>query len=79
MPSRGSAMRREGGIGGQHGCRPGAADAQVVHVHGGAHTELRAPAGFHILRMPEPAPGVRTVPWQLPARSSAEIQTGHGV
>jgi hypothetical protein len=24
-----------------------------VHVHGGAHAELRAPAGFHVLRMPE--------------------------
>ena len=27
--------------------------------HGGAHAELQAPAGFHVLRMPEPAPGIR--------------------
>ena len=46
---------REGGIGGQHGRRPGAAGAQVMHVHGGAHAAVRVPAGFHILRMPEPA------------------------
>ena len=39
---------RESGIGGQHGSRPGAAGPQVVHVHGGAHAELRAPAGFHV-------------------------------
>ena len=45
---------REGGIGGQHGCRPGAAGAQVMHVDGCAHTAVRAPAGFHALRMPEP-------------------------
>ena len=55
------------GVGGQHGCRPGAAGAQVVHVHGNAHAELRAPAGLHVLRMPESAPGIRTASWQPPA------------
>ena len=59
---------REGGISGHDGCRPGATGAQVVHVHGGAHAAVRAPAGFHVLRMPEPAPGIRAVFWQLPAR-----------
>ena len=49
---------REGGIGGQDGCRPGAAGVQVMHVHGGAHAAVRAP-GLHVLRMPEPAPGIR--------------------
>ena len=44
---------REGGTGGQDGCRPGAAGAQVVRVHGGAHAVVRAPAGFHVSRMPE--------------------------
>jgi hypothetical protein len=44
---------REGGIGGQHGGRPGAAGPQVVHVDGGAHAAVRAPAGLHVLRMPE--------------------------
>jgi hypothetical protein len=29
-----------------------------MHIHGGAHAELRAAAGFHILRMPEPGRGV---------------------
>ena len=52
---------REGGNGGQHGCRPGAAGAQVMHVRGGAYAAVRAPAGLHVLRMPEPAPGIRTV------------------
>ena len=46
----------EGGIGCQVGCRPGTAGAQVMHVHRGAHAELQASAGFHVLRMPEPAP-----------------------
>jgi hypothetical protein len=32
---------------------PGAAGAQVVHVHRCAHAELRAPAAFHVLRMPD--------------------------
>jgi hypothetical protein len=32
---------REGGIGGQHGCRPGPAGAQVLHVHGGAQAAFR--------------------------------------
>jgi hypothetical protein len=40
---------------------PGAAGTQVVHVHGSAHTAVRTPAGLHVLRMPEPAPGIRTV------------------
>jgi hypothetical protein len=39
----------------------GAASAQVVHVHGGAHAAARAPAGFHVLRMPGPAPGISPV------------------
>jgi hypothetical protein len=59
---------REGGIGGQDGCRPGAAGPEVMHLHGSAHAAVRAPAGLHVLRMPEPAPGIRTVLWQLPAR-----------
>ena len=58
---------REGGIGGEHGCRPGAAGAQVMHVHGGAHAAVRAPAGFRVLWMPEPATGIGTVFGQLPA------------
>jgi hypothetical protein len=39
---------REGGIGGQHGCRPGAAGAQVVHVDGCADAADRPSAGFHV-------------------------------
>jgi hypothetical protein len=39
-----------------------------MHVHGGAHAVVRALAGFHVLRMPEPVPGIRTVFWQWPAR-----------
>jgi hypothetical protein len=26
------------------------------------------PAGLHVMRMPEPAPGIRTACWQRPAR-----------
>src|SRR5262249_6657134 len=52
----------------QHGCRAGAAGAQVVHVHGGADAEVRAPAGLHVLGMPEPAPVIGTASWQLLAR-----------
>ena len=44
------------------------AGPQVMHVHGGAYAELGAPAGFDVFRTPEPAPGIRTVFWQLPAR-----------
>ncbi len=61
---------REGGVGGQHGCRPGPASAQVMHVHGGAHTAARAPGGFHVLRMPEPTPASRPV--RAAARTSSQ-------
>jgi hypothetical protein len=40
-----------------------------VHIYGGTHAELRAPAGFHVLRMPAPGRGV-------PDSSSAPAQ-GH--
>jgi hypothetical protein len=46
-------IRREDGIGGQHGCRPGAASPQVMHIHGCAQAAVRALAGFHVSRMPE--------------------------
>jgi len=45
-----------------------------MHVHGGAHAELGAPAGFDVFKMPEPAPGIRTVFWQLPARFAVRVQ-----
>jgi hypothetical protein len=67
----------EGGIGGQDGCSPGAAGARVMHVHGGAYAIVRASAGFLISRMPEPAPGIRTVFWQLPGRAAASSLEGH--
>ena len=51
---------RKGSIADQHGRRAGTAGVQVMHVHGCAH------ADFHILRMPEPAPGISTVFWPLP-------------
>jgi hypothetical protein len=37
-----------------------------VHVHGDVHAAVRAAAGFHVLTMPEPAPGIRAVFWQPP-------------
>ena len=52
---------REGTIGGQDGCRPGAAGPRVMHVDSDAHAELRKPGGFHISMMPGPAPGSRIV------------------
>jgi hypothetical protein len=58
----------EGGVGGQDGCCPGAAGPEVVHVRGCAHAAVWAPAGFDVLRMPEPVPGIRTVFWLLPGR-----------
>jgi hypothetical protein len=48
-----------------------------MHVHGGAHAELGAPAGFDVFKMPEPAPGIRTVFWQLPARVRSKSPAGH--
>ena len=67
----------EGGIGGQDGCGPGAAGAHVVHVDGCAHAGLPALSGFHALRMPEPAPGIRIVPGSCPGGSAACSPTGH--
>jgi hypothetical protein len=67
---------REGGIGGQHGCRPGAAGPQVMDVHGCAHAGVRVPAGVHVLRMPGPVSGTRTMFWQLPARASSNRSGG---
>ena len=52
---------REGSIGGQDGCRPGAAGPRVMHVDSDADAELRKPGGFHISMMPGPAPGSRIV------------------
>jgi hypothetical protein len=53
---------REGGIGGHHGCRPGATAPEVMHVHGHAQAVdgMRMPAGSHAMRMPRPIdPGQR--------------------
>jgi len=68
---------REGGIGGQDGCCPGAAGPQVVHVHGGAHAAVRAPAGLHVFRVPESAVGIRTVFWHPAHGSAANCPAGH--
>ena len=69
---------REGGVGGQHGCRPVPAGVQVMHVHGGARTAARAPGGFHVLRMPEPAPASRPCPGRCPHRLAASRPGSHG-
>jgi hypothetical protein len=68
---------REDGIGGQHGCRPGAAGAQVMDVHGGAPAKARVTAGFHVVRMPEPAPVMRIMFWHPPARLRSSGPAGH--
>jgi hypothetical protein len=37
---------REGGVSGQDGGGPGAAGAQAMHVHGGAHAAVRLPVSI---------------------------------
>jgi len=65
---------REGGIGGQHGCRPCPAGPQVMHVYRCAHAGHRALAGVHMLRMPELAPASR--PYCV-RKSAASGPAGH--
>ena len=45
-------MASRGGIGRHHGCRPGAAEAHVVRVHGHSEAMNEMPAGDHAMEMP---------------------------
>ena len=45
-------MASRGGSGGHHGCRPGATQAHLVHVHGHVEAMNEMRAGDHAMKMP---------------------------
>ena len=53
ISARSKSMASQGGIGGHHGCRPAAAEAHVVHVHGQVEAMNEMRAGDHAMKCPD--------------------------